>query len=192
MKHQRIGQARIWPPGPGREQPGAALLRAEERSRSLRDRRVDELHAHAGLAELLDQDLLALDRVLIGIAADLDHRALLEACFRQQLTRLLWIIRIKLGNGFVVGPMRLRQVHVGGLGETGERRLDERHAVDREIEGLPHLDVIERGLGPVPEDLKDIERRPVEDLDVARALHDRFLPGWQLVHQIVLACGDRA
>ena len=88
--------------------------------------------------------------------------------------------------------MRLRQVHVGGLGKAGERRLDEGLAVDREVEGLAHLDVVERRLGPVQENLEHVERRPVDDLDAAGALQDRLLPRRQLVHQVVLAGGDRA
>ena len=99
---------------------------------------------------------------------------------------------IEPGDGFVVGPMRFRQVHVGGFGKAGERRLDEGLAVDREIEGLADLDVVERRLRPVQENLEDIERRPVGDLDAGDAIHDRLLARRQLIHQIVLARGDRA
>ena len=88
--------------------------------------------------------------------------------------------------------MRLRQVHVGGFGKAGQRGLDEGLAVDREIEGLADLDVVERRLRPVQENLEDIERRAVDDLDAAGAVHDRLLARRQLVHQIVLAGGDRA
>ena len=128
---------------------------AEERGGRLpRSAHCMNLHVHAGLAELLDQDFLALHRILIGIADDLDRQPVLEAGLGEQLARLVGIMGIELGNRLVVGPMRLRQVHVGGLGETGERRLDEGHTVDREIEGLAHLDVVERRLRPVEEDLE--------------------------------------
>lgn len=75
----------------------------------------------------------------------------------KQLARSVGIIGIKPGDGFVVGPVRLRQVHVGGLAEASERRLDEGLAVDREVEGLAHFTLSNGGLAQFREDLEDME-----------------------------------
>ena len=86
--------------------------------------------------------------------------------------------------------MRFRQVHVGRLGKARERRLDEGLAVDRHVERLAHPDVVKRRLRPVQEYLEDVQRRPVEDLEVLGALDDDLLARRQLINQIVLPGGD--
>src|SRR5216684_7238475 len=191
-EHQGVRQAWIRSPGPGGKQPGAAFFGAEKRRRGFRNRCVDKAYADAGLAELFDQDFLALNRILIRVAAEFDHRSFLEARFDEQLARPVGIVRVEVRNRSVVGPMRFRQVHISRLGKPCECGFDEGFPVDRKVERLANPDVVERRFCPVQENLEDVERRPIDHLEVVRAFHDCFLARRQLINQIVLSRGDRA
>lgn len=192
VEAEPVGHARIGTTGPGRHQHVELLLLGKELRADFSDGAAGELQLDADLAELILNHLAAPHRVLIGVAADRHFQPVLVAGLGEQLLRLLRIIRIGAGDVLGIGPVGARQRHPGRLAKATERRLDEGVAIEREVDCLADLDVVERSARVVEIHLDAIQRRRRHQLEILGALDHRLQPRRQLERHVVLTGDHRA
>ncbi len=147
--------------------------------------------ADASLAELILDHLATPHGILIHIAAYGQFETILVAGLGEQLLRFLRIVGIHPGDVLVECPVRARQRHARRFAKAVERRLDESIAVEREVDRLTDLDVVERCAAVIEVDLNAIQCRRADGFQILGALDHRLQSRRQLERHIVLAGDDR-